>query len=178
MSSLLNTISKWRNELKIMSGGNQSFYNGNVAFLSHTHLANARHVTGLNWGLLPLPKGPNAQRHYYPSFDLNTMFLPITAEPNAEKLIALADFLYREEDTYVKLDNLINEYMTDRDQMEVFITGTENWDADGDQFQGTELWSLTSPAIAAVLKGEKGAASAMDEVAPAAQAFLNDLFGQ
>ena len=62
--------------------------------------------------------------------------------------------------------------------MEVYMAGVEGWAGEGDAFQNTELWDLLGGPIGEVVRGEKGAAAAIDEVAPQAQSFLDDLFGQ
>lgn len=173
----LNMVNRWRNELKIM--GNGDFLTGKVAIVPHTHLAGARHAinAGVNVGYVPQAKGPHVETNQQPTFDFAANFLPVNAaEP--EKLIALADFLFREGDGDAYLDFYINSYMRSREHMEVYIACAENWRGEGDIFQWSGLWDITDEAVNQIINNEKGAAQATDEIAQQAQAFLDDLFAQ
>ena len=99
-----------------------------------------------------------------------------TAYP--EGLVALADFLFRESDSEEYLDFYINNYMVTRDHMEVYMAGIESWAGEGDAFQYSGFWDVLSGPLGEVVRGEKGAAVAIDEIAPEAQTFLDDLSGQ
>lgn len=173
----INTVARWRNELQIMGSGD--FLTGKVAIVPHTHLAGARHAinAGLNIGFVPQAKGPHVDSHQWPTFDFSFNMLPVNAE-YPEGLIALVDFLFREEDGQDYLDFYINSYMQTRDHMDVYLTGVEEWRGEGDPFQSTELWDINHDAVMAVLRGEKGAAVAFDEIAQQSQTFLDDLFGK
>ncbi len=171
-----NTILRWR-ELGIMGDGD---YNaGKVGFVVHTHLGGNRHAqaAGINFGLVPMPRGPHAERHYYPAFDFFMMYLPVNAE-NPEALVALANYLYRPGDRMETLDQMVSDWMTTQEHYRMYITATEEWRGEGDVFQNTDLWGIAGTPINQVLAGEKGAAAAMDEIAGEAQAFLDDLFKQ
>lgn len=172
---MLNRVNKWRNELQF-TGGN--FDQGTAAFTT-THLAGIRHAkaAGLDYGLVSYPRGPHADRYYYPVFEFWMMMLPVNAEM-PEELMALGCFLYREEDTYDDLDFRINEYMTTREHADLYIAAIESWRGEGDMFQNTDLWSIATPGVSDVINGVKGAAAAMDETRPQAQGHLDDLFGQ
>ena len=173
----INTVYRWNNELKIMGSGD--FNLGQVAINPHTHLAGARHAVaaGVNVGFVPQPKGPHVEENQWPTFDFSANFLPVNvAYP--EGMIALVDFLFREEDGEEYLDFYINSYMTSRDHLDVYMAGAESWRGEGDVFQNSGLWDVTNDAITAVMNGEKSAAAATDEVAQQAQAFLDDLFEQ
>lgn len=61
---------------------------------------------------------------------------------------------------------------------EVYMAGIESWAGEGDAFQNSGFWDVLSGPLGEVVRGEKGAAVAIDEIAPEAQAFLDDLFGQ
>lgn len=173
----LNTVNRWRNELKIMGSGD--FLLGKVAIAPHTHLAGARHAVskGLNVGYVPQAKGPSVDENKQPTFDFAANFLPVnSAYP--EGLIALADFLFREGDGDEYLDFYINSYMRSREHMDVYTTAAANWRGEGDIFQGSGLWDITNDPVSQVINNEKGAAVAMDEIAQQAQAFLDDLYEQ
>jgi ABC-type glycerol-3-phosphate transport system substrate-binding protein len=173
----LNTIIRWR-EMGIMGPGNYDA--GEVAFKTHTHLGGNRHAqaAGVNFGLVPMPKGPHVDEHSYPAFDFFITYLPVNVE-YPEGLIALANFLYREEDSHAKLDQMVNEWMTSPQHLEMYMIAVENWRGDGDVFQWSGLWDdIMKEPITDALAGTKGAAASMDEVAQKAQAFLDDLFKQ
>lgn len=167
----LNLVQRWQNELGVL---------GNPGVFGGSHLAGLRHriqAGDINFGIVPHPIGPDADRYFYPAFDFSSNFLPInSADP--EGLIALVDFLFREEDTEEYLDFYINNYMASRDHLEVYMAAIEAWDGEGDAFQYSGFWDVLEGPIGEVVRGEKGAAAALDEVAPEAQAFLDDLFNQ
>ncbi len=170
----LNTITRWK-ELGIMGSGE---YNaGEVGFVIHTHLGGNRHAKneGINYGLVPMPMGPHVDRYNYPVFNFFITCLPVNAE-NPEALIALANFLFRENTREGLLDQMINEWMVTREHLEMYMTAIDNWRGEGDMFQNSGLWDIVADPIQQVLAGNKGAAQAMDEVAQQAQAFLDDLF--
>ena len=59
------------------------------------------------------------------------------------------------------------------------MAAVEEFEGEGDHFEGTALWDdIVRPALDSIIQGEKGAAAAMAEIKPQAQAFLDDLFGQ
>lgn len=170
---VLNTMKRWNVDLGLMGG---NFAEGTAVFNS-THLPGIRNATNINYGLVPLPKGPSAERYYYPVFQLWQMSLPINAE-RSEDLMALGCYLFRTDDSYIRLDLDINAYITTKEQYDVYNTGMEEWKGEGDIFQNTDLWTIVGPGAVEAVAGSKGAASAMDEIRPQAQAYLDDLFGQ
>ncbi|MDI9419117.1 MAG: extracellular solute-binding protein [Firmicutes bacterium] len=171
-----NTIIRWR-EKGIMGSG--SYDAGKVGFKIHTHLAGNRHAqaAGVNFGFVPMPRGPHAERHYYPTFAFWMMTLPTNAEA-PEDLIALANYLYRPGDRQQKLDEQIDLYMTDQQHFRMYMEAIDSWQGEGDPFQSTDIWTVLSTPVSDVLGGRKGAAAAMDEIAPQVQALLDDLFKQ
>lgn len=173
----LNTVSRWRNELNIM--GNGDFNLNKVGVVPHTHLAGARHAVnaGVNLGYVPQPMGPDVESNQWPTFDFSANFLPSNVE-YPEGMIALVEFLFREEDGEEYLDFYINSYMKSREDADVYMAGADEWLGEGDVFQGSGLWDSTNAAVNSVINGERGAKAALDEVAQQAQAFLDDLFGQ
>lgn len=172
----INTVIRWR-EKGIMGSGD--FNAGKVGFIVHTHLAGIRHAkaAGINYGLVPMPRGPHADRHYYPTFSFWMMTLPVNAE-DPEGLIALANFLYRPGLREATLDQFINDYMNDEQHFRMYMEAVENWRGEGDPFQYTAIWDNISSPLSQVISGQKGAAAAMDEIATVIQAQLDDLFKQ
>lgn len=67
--------------------------------------------------------------------------------------------------------------MKDREHFTVFQDAVDNWQGEGDPFQEL-IWSTMQEPVVSVINGEKGAAQAMDEIAPTVQALLDDLFKQ
>lgn len=175
---VLNRIHRWAFELNLMGG--QFSEDQNVVF-SVGNLAGIRHskAAGIDYGIVSLPKGPHADKYSYPVFEYWMNMLAVNAE-YPEGLMALAGFLYREEDTYDDVDFRINEYMTNRDHEHLYMTAIADWAGEGDMFQGkiVDLWGIVKPGVEEATNGLKGAAAAMDEVRPKAQAFLDDLFDQ
>jgi hypothetical protein len=103
--------------------------------------------------------------------------LPSNVE-EPEKMIALANFLFRKDDRLGFLDEIVTNWMVTIEHLDLFMTANDDWQADGDIFQYTEVWDIVSEAISQVLAGTKGAAAAMDEIEPRVQAALDDLFKQ
>jgi len=93
-------------------------------------------------------------------------------------MIALANFLFRKDDRLGFLDEIVTNWMVTKRLLDLFLTANDNWQADGDIFQYTAVWDIASEALSRVLAGTKGAAAAMDEIAPRVQAALDDLFKQ
>lgn len=174
--NVVNAVRRWR-EMGIMGPGD--FTTGKVGFLVRTHLGGVRHAkaAGVNFGLVPMPMGPDVDRYYYPAFEFWMTYLPINVE-YPEGLIALANFLYREEDRIPFLDQMVLDWMNTQQHYEMYIAAQENWQGEGDIFEGTDMWRILRPQLDQALNGEKGAASALDEVANQAQAFLDDFFDQ
>ncbi|NLL88253.1 MAG: hypothetical protein GX228_04865, partial [Firmicutes bacterium] len=171
----LNTVLRWKS-LGII--GNGSYVDGKVAF-NATHLPGNRHAqaAGINFGLVPMPMGPHVDRYYYPAFEFFMTCLPSNVE-EPEKMIALANFLFRKDDRLGFLDEIVTNWMVTKEHLDLFMTANDDWQADGDIFQYTEVWDIVSEAISQVLAGTKGAAAAMDEIEPRVQAALDDLFKQ
>lgn len=168
----LNLIDRWRNQLGVAGTSNVVFNTSHLAGLRNRIAAG-----DIEYGLVPYPIGPDADRHSFWTFDFSSNYLPVNTA-YAEGLIALADFLFREEDSEEYLDFYINNYMVSREHMEVYQAGIDSWAGEGDAFQNAGLWDILSGPIGEVVRGEKGAAVAIDEIAPEAQAWLDDLFGQ
>jgi len=166
----LNLLHHWRNELQV--AGSPSVFNT-------SHLAGLRNRIAqgdTDYGIVPYPIGPDEDSHSFWTFDYSSNYLPVnSAYP--EGMIALVDFLFREEDSEEYLDFYINNYMVSRDHMNVYQAGVDSWAGEGDAFQNAGFWDVISEVMGQVSGGEKGAAAAIDEVAPEAQAWLNDLFG-
>lgn len=168
---VLSQVAQWRTELNVTGG---SLSGGTALFHTHNHLAGARNYT-INWGMVPIP-GSTPGEYRYPVFDFAMNMLPLNSE-YPEGLVALIDFLFRAEDGQEFLDYNINTYMSNREQMSVFDEAVTTWAGEGDPFQDM-LWTPMQQSILSAIRAEKGAAAAMDEIAPTVQAALDDLFNQ
>lgn len=168
---LMTQVAAWRKDLEITGG---SLAGGTALFNTHNHLAGTRNLT-INFGMVPIPSAVPGE-YRYPVFDFAMNMLPLNSE-YPEGLIALTDFLFREEDGEEFLDFNINSYMKDEEHFRVYMDAVENWQGEGDPFQEL-IWAKTQQAVISVINGEKGAAAAMDEIAPTVQAELDDLFKQ
>ena len=62
-------------------------------------------------------------------------------------MIALVDFLFREEDSEEYLDFYINNYMVSRDHMNVYQAGVDSWAGEGDAFQNAGFWDVISEVM-------------------------------
>lgn len=172
-----NTVKKWL-DMGLM-GATDQFNQGKVGFKLYDWIGGNRNAiaAGIKLGMVPFPKGPHVDEHKAPAYDFRIVYLPVNVE-YPEGLIALANFLWREEDTYERLDNLINNYTTSAEHYNLYMEVVANWRGEGDVFQGTELWNMLTRPVNQALKDEQSFTAAMDEMAPVAQAFLDDFFGR
>ena len=181
----INLFRRWRLEEGFMAVGGQGadFVAGNVAFSDAHPMGHrfAKQSLQDEWGLVPPPKFPNVDRHYYPTFAWRTNFIPANAA-DPLGLIALWSYLVRPDDMLNEehVTQLMDQALpANPESYEVLMTAFEEFQGEGDHFEGTALWSdIVVPALTAVMNGEKGAAAAMAEIKPQAQAFLDDLFDQ
>ncbi|MEJ6951074.1 ABC transporter substrate-binding protein [Natronospora cellulosivora (SeqCode)] len=179
----LNTLDRWRNEEGILAtSGNPNFEQGNVAFAFFAAINGWRHAKNNldgEFGVVPLPMGPDVDSYQYTAFNYVPVIIPANAE-NPEGLVALYEFLFRQDDNRFDehLDALIDLSVTHRDQLDVYLEGINNWRGEGDAFQYSGLWGLLLDSLNEVVAGERGAVSAMREIEPEAQAWLDDLFHQ
>ncbi|MFW6288076.1 MAG: ABC transporter substrate-binding protein [bacterium] len=173
----LNVITRWMQEEEFTgSEGTVVFWDSHIA-----GIRNDKASGDFEYGIVPMPKGPDSERHYFPAFSFHSAALPANAD-NPEGLVALFEYLFRPDDDEMRWDpalaHLMDISITSREQWEVVMTGAESWRGEGDHFQWSGLWDVVVPYTDEVIAGERGAASAMNSVAPEAQAYLDDLFKQ
>ncbi len=168
---VMTQVAQLRKDLQVTGG---KFDNGTALFYTHNHLAGTRNYN-VNFGIVPVPSMVPGE-YKYPVFDFAMNMLPLNSE-YPEGLITLTEFLFREEDGQDFLDYNVNSYMKDREHFTVFQDAVDNWQGEGDPFQEL-IWSTMQEPVVSVINGEKGAAQAMDEIAPTVQALLDDLFKQ
>lgn len=159
------------------------FVAGNIAF-SGAHIMGHRFAKQSlqdEWALVAPPRMPNVSRPQYWTFAWRTNFLPANAA-DPLGLVAVWSYLVRPDDA------LNDEHLTqlfdsalppNQESFEAYMAAVEEFEGEGDHFEGTALWNdIVRPALDSIIQGEKGAAAAMAEIKPQAQAFLDDLFGQ
>lgn len=126
------------------------------------------------WGIVPYPKGPRADRHYWTVQALNTTVLPINAQ-DPEALAALRCFLWREED--VNVSDFLAAHVKSQQAADVLLTANREWDGRSSRLFETFLESF-GQQTRDVQSGAKSATAAMAEVKPVVQARLDDLFSK
>lgn len=134
---------------------------------------------GINYGLLPLPRGPKGENTLSTRW-METWVLPSnTAQPEA--MIALVDFIFRTEDILGSVDDIIEErvqrWATDTKAAQIISETLYKYGAEGELIP----WALTSPevkeALASAISGDKTPAEAMNAVASAGQAYVDFILG-
>lgn len=134
----------------------------------------------INYGILPLPKGPHGENTLYTSW-LESWVLPANVE-QPEAMIALVDFLFRDNDIVSSTDNLIqarvDRWAPDFKGARVVQETLETYGREGEIFK----FALTAPevltAYSEVIRGEKTPAEAMNAVAAVGQAYIDDIMGK
>lgn len=138
-------------------------------------------TSGMNYGLIPFPKGPRAEGHTMYTGFCGGLALPSnSAEPHA--IAAVMDYLFYPEDFETYLDErnqtMINDYCPDRRSARIFAEFLPEFNKTGQilnySLTADEVWD----AYVAAMQGEKTPAEAMNEVAAQGQAYLDELLGQ
>ncbi len=174
----MNIYRRWR-EAGIFT--NAKFENGRVAF-SGAHIAGhrlAKQSLQDEYGFVPPPMGPDADRHFYPTFGFEITVLPANVK-NPQGLVAILSYLIRPDDSWVaeREQALMDYSVTTKEHWDMIQAAIEEFAGEGDLFDSTALWDMLNAPILDSVTGRQGAAAAMAEVRPQAQAWLDDLFGQ
>ena len=173
----INLVYRWRTLLKVSQG----------TWDIREFLAGTRAMTGviswqfwtlmgteLNYGVVPLPKGPNATKYVFPTDKVCMFYLPANAK-EPEKLIALVNYIAPSAEWHemTMFDQWIPWWVRDEKSAQIMMEGIENWEGEFDIMEGT----LTIP-LDPVFNGEKSAAAYIDEIYPQIQSQIDDLFKQ
>lgn len=126
------------------------------------------------WGIVPFPKGPSADRHYWTVQALNTTVIPVNAA-NAEALAALRCFLWREED--VNVNDFLAAHVNSQQAADILLTANREWDGGASRLFETFLEGY-GQLTRDVQSGAKSATAAMAEIKPVVQGRLDDLFSK
>ena len=173
-----------RNVDKVLApGGMAPFEQGNAAIgfgegWRIDGFADGSH--GVNYGILPLPKGPQGKNTLYTGW-FETYVLPSNvAQPEA--MIALVDFLQRSEDIVAETEGMVEkrvaQWAPDAKGARILAEVLSTYAKEGELLQ----WPLVSADVInegynKVMLGEKTAAEAMNAVAAAGQAYVDELLG-
>ncbi|NLU40753.1 MAG: extracellular solute-binding protein [Firmicutes bacterium] len=161
------------------SGG---FDQGTVAFAYQaTWQLDGLKTSGMNYGLIPFPKGPSADGHTMYTGFCGGLGLPRnSADPVA--IAAVMDYLFLPQDFEAYLNERnwtqINDYCPDRRSAAIFAEFLPEFNKTGQilnySLTADEVWN----AYVAARDGQKTPAEAMNEVAAQGQAYLDALLGQ
>lgn len=171
-------------QLAYIDGVNSSggFDQGTVLFAYQaTWQLDGLKTSGMNYGLLPFPKGPKADGYTMYTGFCGGLGLPAnSAEPQA--IAAVMDYLFLPDDfqSYLSERNwtMINDYAPDRHSAAILAEFLPEFNRTG-QILNYSLGSQeVFDAYRAAVRGEKTAAEAMNEVAAQGQAYLDELLGQ
>lgn len=129
------------------------------------------------WGIVPLPKGPNVDEHQWTVQAISTTLIPVNAK-DPEALAALRAFLWQEDDVLVS--DFISTHVKNQESADVLLRANQEWQGQTSRlfenfFEKDDFVKQTFRDIAA---GQKGAAAAMAEIKPIIQSKLDDLFNQ
>ncbi|NLU41936.1 MAG: extracellular solute-binding protein [Firmicutes bacterium] len=173
----INLVYRWRTLLKISQGtwDASEFAAGNRAMAGVIGWQFWSLMgTDLNYGVVPLPKGPNATKYVFPIDKVGMFYLPANAK-EPEKLVALVKYLSPSADRLQTgmFDEWIPMWVRDEKSAQIMIEGIESWEGEFDLMEG----SLSVP-LDPVFNGEKSAAAHIDEIYPQIQAQIDELFKQ
>ena len=167
-------IYKWRTELQIINSScsfkeEKSLFGFSQLSLN---LPNAIEQNDFNWGIVPLPKGPSADKHYWTVQALSTTLIPKNAK-DPEALAALRAFLWREED--VELSDVLARHVNSQESADVFLTANREWEGQASRlFQ--RLMDEFEDYAKEIYVGERSATAGMAEFKPVIQGRFDDLF--
>ena len=169
-------IHKWRTELKIVDSGCPFQAERSVLgfHMMSLDLPSAMQNYSFDWGMLPLPKGPSADKHYWTVQALSTTLIPKNAK-DPEALAALRAFLWREED--VAVNDVLARHVPNQESAQVFLAANQEWDGrESRLFQ--HLIDEFEEYAKDVYSGMRSPTAAMAEYEPVVQGRLDDLLGQ
>lgn len=155
------------------------FFDNRLALIMRSTIPDTRHYTAEmepnEWGIVPLPIGPEAVGPRFANRRLQTNFLPIIAE-NPENLVALHSYLFRPDDTVVQWQ----DWLPSREMYDFIRDSILNYWEEDDHiyFVGSHIMAPANIGFGDVLYRNESPATAMDAIALEAQAALDDLFSQ
>lgn len=127
-----------------------------------------------DWGIVPLPMGPSADKHYWTVQALNTTLIPINAK-QPEALAALRAFLWQEDD--ISVNDFLATHVNSQEMADVLLTANFEWDGSASRVFEKYLGDFAQ-YTRDVQSGEKSASAAMAEIKPIIQNNLDNLLNQ
>jgi len=180
---VINKVLEWRTS-GVAGGDVQGWAAGDALFMMQElwQLNNVKAGLEFEYGILPPPKGPRAERYVYPSAQVPVLTLPANSA-NPEALVALVDFLFPADEWWTKVESMIQMLAPDRESAKILMNSAEDWDGSVESFSGIlgPSWDWSYPvsrAVGEAVTGQKPASVALSEVAPVAQAKLDEVFNQ
>ncbi len=127
------------------------------------------------FGIVPMPKGPAADRYYYHCVSIPTSrMLPIASE-DPVGMLALLTFLWRPDEWYeIGQVEEVQNYAADRTSFEIIQRVTEEWE--WDTLRYSALLDNYGAAIGEAVEGERSASAAIDAIVSEIQSQLDDVF--
>ncbi len=180
----LKQMRVWEQELKVTGGSweKKKFFSGEIAFanLPTWQIGQLKDSMEDEYGIVPLPMGPDTNKYHFPSDNVDSMYIPANAaQPKA--LIALDNFLWTiEEFKEFQQEEFINK-ASDKNAYAILQKGVRNWTGEAAYMSyaiGRYYQSVWGAAYGAVMSGEKTAAAATAEIKPEAQALLDEALEQ
>lgn len=172
-------------QLRYVDGVNSTsggFEQGTVLFAYQaTWQLDGLKTSGMNYGLIPYPKGPSAEGYTMYTGFCGGLGLPAnSAEPHA--IAAVMDYLFYPEDfeAYLSERNqtMINDYCPDRQSAKIFSEFLPEFNREAWIINYMLISEEVGNAYSAAYRGEKTPAEAMNEVAAAGQAYVDEVLGQ
>ncbi len=187
-------VLKWINEDRITGGTHDlqelKVDNAAMAMADHVplhHLAGTFGEVDVDYGVVPMPMGPHADRYNYPMYAALETLIPINSSAPVEK-VALMDFLWPNEEYEENMEEMVINIATDEISYQVLNNMLEEMEGEGywlAQFLGMlhthdpqDLQKPLTAAVANIASDEQSAAVALQEVSPQAQAIIDDIFDQ
>lgn len=171
----LEKLQQWHNEYGAVGG---LLDDGNAAMGEFPTFALQLESPIENLGLVPFPKGPNAESTRIPADGVNFFALPANSE-KPEAMVALVSYLLPNNLYGGSNRRLINR-APDRDSARILqeLAG-DRWD--GSQVIASVIQGVGNDTVGVafweeVMPGNISAQAAMDSIAPGAQAILDELF--
>lgn len=179
------TNNRWENVLGLYSpnwdttdflNGTCAMYKGQPWQLAPDGLAEQMED---EWGIVPIPMGPHADRYYFPRGGGDNVFLPASAD-YVEGLVAVHNFLFQIEEELLEREEMRYDYVTNLFDLELLVKAEEEWDGSGFHLDGLlgPDWDDRRPfhaPLQAIQSGEQSPAAAWAAAEPQIQAILDDL---
>ena len=161
-----------------------AFMGGNVGFLLYPlwQYQSIANNAAFQFGILPIPMGPNVDRYVYPLQSVGGWALPANVK-NPEALMALLEYLYRGDDEtmYEDADAALSMYAS-RQDMEVALESALTWEGEVEGLFSDEGYPELRDAIRRTMDDLCWSSKAFSEVVnarkPVIQGYLDDLFNQ